>query len=410
MNGIANILGRIGSLLVIASVGCAEQQTPPSNDTNRSSPSAQIDAEQVQTRVMGFADRYMTAMAAVYEEAQLSTTMLDGRVMAQRCKVYAGTGAMGNAANPNPIVGLMDMAVMVTLSREIAEAPWSRELFGPKNAAAIVLTLKVEETEIWAVAELYLSPDQIGQLRQLAEQWRKEHPDQRFVSEARLADFPQAKKSNNNVNVTQLATGVFGLVRVNPFAGLDPAVQQFKESRVLAERAFFYSQHLPMLLSWQVDLLYSQMLDESQIRQLFADTTTVASSTTRVSAAAGQFAEAGAHFSQTLENFRLELPRQQSDLVNQVHALVASERQAALQQATTQVADLRTTTVEQLNSTLNKQQDALNQKLQGLTQNFINLTFAQLRSLVFIIAATVLVTILLYRIIAAKFFRRPGGQ
>jgi hypothetical protein len=205
-----------------------------------------------------------------------------------------------------------------------------------------------------------------------------------------------------------LATGVFGLVRVNPFAGLDPAVQQFKETRILAERAFFYSQHLPMLASWQVDLLYSQMLDEPQVKQLFADTTTVAGSTTRVSDAAGQFAEAGTHLSQTVEKFRQELPRQQSDLVNQVHQLVADERQAALRQATTQVADLRTTTIEQLNSSLNSQQDALNQHLQGLTQSSINLTFGQLRTLVFIIAGTILVTILLYRVIARALFKtRP---
>jgi hypothetical protein len=304
---------------------------------------------------------------------------------------------------------MMDMAVMVTLSRQIAEAPWPREQFGPESAAAIVATLGVEEAEIWGVVKLYLSPEQIEQLHQLADQWRKEHPDQRFVSEARLADFPQAKKSNNNVNVAQLTTGVFGLVRVNPFAGLDPAVQQFKESRILAERAFFYSQHLPMLVSWQVDLLYSQMLAEPQVKQLFADTTTVAGSTTRVSDAAGQFAEAGTHFSQTLEKFRQELPRQQTELVNQVHQLVASERQAALSQATTQVADLRTTTIEQLNSSLNSQQDALNQHLQGLTQNSINLTFAQLRALVFIIAGTILLAILLYRFIAAGFFKRSTG-
>ena len=369
-----------------------------------------IDPEQVQNRTMGFADRYMTTMAAGYEQAQFSSKTLEGKITAQRCKVYAGTGAMGNAANPNPIVGMMDMALMVTLTREIAEAPWCRELFGPESAAAIVSTLQVEEANVWDLAGIYLSPEQIRELHQLAGQWRKEHPDQRFVSESRLADFPQASKSNNN-EVANLATGVFGLVRVNPFAGLDPAVQQFKETRILAERAFFYSQHLPMLVSWQVDLLYSQMLAEPQMKQLFENTTTVAGSTTRVSDAAGQFAQAGKDLSQTLEKFRQELPRQQSDLVNQVHQLVASERQAALSQATTQVADLRTTTIEQLNSSLNSQQDALNQHLQGLTQSSINLTFGQLRALVFIIAGTILVTIVLYRVIAMTFFKtRPRAH
>ncbi|HEY2586571.1 MAG TPA: hypothetical protein VGI81_12475 [Tepidisphaeraceae bacterium] len=329
--------------------------------------------------------------------------------MAQRSMIYAGTGAMGNATNPNPEAGMMDMALMVTTSREIAEAPWPNESFGTENASAILARLKTQEAEIWAVVNAYLSPAQIRQLHALADRWRREHPNQRFVSEARLADFPESKKPQNQINIGQLPNDVFGLAQVDPFKGLDPAVQQVKQTRLLAERAFFYSQHMPMLLSWQVDLLYSQMLAEPQIRQMFENTTTVAASTTRVSDAAGQFAGAGNRFSETLERFRQELPRQQATLVDQVDRLVARERKGALEQATTQVAALRTTTVDQLNSSLGGQQDALSQHLQSVMNQSIDRAYERLRSLVLIAAGAVLGAVVVYRLIAGTFFgrRRP---
>ena len=411
MNSTFHLLLRLAWIAALASFGCSEQHPSPSSGAVPISPqAASIDAEAIQGRTMSFADRYMTATANIYEQARLSTSTLEGKIMAQRCMIYAGTGAMGNATNPNPVAGMMDMALMVTLSRMIAEASWSNELFGTDNASAILTLLKTEEAEIWAIVNGYVSPGQARQLRALADQWRREHPNQRFVSEGRLADFPQAKEPQNRLNIGQLPDDVFGLARVDPFKGLDPAIQQVKQTRLLAERAFFYSQHMPMLLSWQVDLLYSQMLADSQIRQLFENTTTVAASTTRFSDAAGQFAGAGNRFSETLERFRQELPRQQATLVDQVDRLVARERKGALEQATTQVAALRTTTVDQLNSSLGSQQDALSRHLQSVMNQSIDRAYERLRSLVLIAAGAVLGAVVVYRLIAGTFFgsQRPS--
>jgi len=68
---------------------------------------------------------------------------------AQACRLSAGIGALENAVNPNPVVGMMDMAIMVTLTREISEEPWSSALFGPENASAITSRLKIQEAAIW---------------------------------------------------------------------------------------------------------------------------------------------------------------------------------------------------------------------------------------------------------------------
>jgi hypothetical protein len=81
-------------------------------------------------------------MADGYDRAQRAAKDPQGHIMAQRLKILAGTGAMANAVDPNPLVGLMDMALMVTLTRQIAQDPWAGEVFGPESARAILATLK----------------------------------------------------------------------------------------------------------------------------------------------------------------------------------------------------------------------------------------------------------------------------
>jgi hypothetical protein len=135
-------------------------------------------------------------MADGYDRAQGAAKDPQGHIMAQRLKILAGTGAIANAVDPNPLVGLMDMALMVTLTRQIAQDPWAGEVFGPESAQAILATLKEQEANAWRLAGSYLTPPQIQELRDLA----------------------------------------------------------------LAERVFFDLRHMLIMTSWQADALYEQML------------------------------------------------------------------------------------------------------------------------------------------------------
>jgi hypothetical protein len=332
---------------------------------------------------MNFAERYMMVMANVYGQARLSSTTPEGKVMAQRCMVDAGIGAMGNATNPNPLVGMMDMATMVTLTREIAEAPWPREVFGTENATAIISTLRTEEMEIWGLVVPYLSPAQVRDLQQLTKQWHQKHPEERFVSGARLVDFLQATNSTNS-DASQFA--VLGLVHIDPLVDLDPAVREVKQSRILAERAFFYLQHMPLLLVWQADLLYSQMLVDPQVKHLVENSTTVAASSAHFNESASKIADAGNRLSEVIRR----LPQEWRDLLNQM----AKQSQTTVQQTTTRVSDA-----------LDRQQAALIQHVQGMMDHSIDQAFGRLRSLILLAAATTLGAMVLYRTIAVTLLR-----
>lgn len=369
-------------------------------------PPQQTSLRQAQSENMSFADRYMTAMADVYDRAQRSAKTPQARLMAQRCKILAGIDAMSSAVDLNPIVGLMDMAVMVTINRELIEEPWATELFGAESVAVILSALKLQEADIWSVASSYLTADQISELHQLAKRWRVTHPDQQYVSNARLTDFPEARSGPGSGGGAPLAGSVFSLLTLNPFSGLKPAVREVEESRILAERMFFYLQHMPVLVSWQADSLYDQMLMQPQMQKLFTDTSTVASSTSRFADATSQFANETGRFADTVEKFREQLPQQQSTLVEQMNELIARQRDAALKEATAQVSIERDATIQQLNTSISTQQDAMTRNLQVVMDQSIDRLYLHLRSLVLFAAGSLLAVLVLYRVAATVFTSR----
>src|SRR5438045_395994 len=96
------------AILGFTLVGCAEQDKTPNNSQPR-----QVDPQQVQSSIMAFANRYIAAMADAYDRLAEVSTSPDAKLAAIRGKLMAASGAIGNAAELNPVVGLMDMAVMV---------------------------------------------------------------------------------------------------------------------------------------------------------------------------------------------------------------------------------------------------------------------------------------------------------
>jgi len=388
-----------------------------------------IDPQEVQESTMSFATRYVVAVADVCERTQARATTQEARSLILRNRLLAGMGAMGNAVNPNPIVGLMDMAIMVTLTRGTFDIPAVAEVLGPESHAMFVEFLAVQEQDVWRVAGSYLTEDQVGQLKAVAKQWREAHPGQEFVGGARLADLPQSKQNINNPGA-QLANSIFGLVRLDPFTGLDPAVRQVEESRILAERMFFYLQNMPTLLSWQTDLLYFQMLTQPQVTQLFKDTSVVSANTTGFTKATGDFAEACTRFASTIEAFRKELPEQQAALVKQLNEMLAAQLDATLKQTNKDVASLRDSTVQQLNETVGSQreaalkqasaeiavqrdavlkqlaetvttqQDLLAKNTQAVMDSSIDQLYGKLRNLILIAAVSLFVVLVAFRLVS----------
>ena len=336
---------------------------------------------------MAFANRYLAAMADVYDELAKSPSP-EVQLAAIRGKLIAGSGAIGCAVDTNPLVGLVDMAALVRLSRGVAEQPASFQAFGSEGGGKLVATLKKQEEDVWSVAATYLTEEQLSILRRACEQWLQEHPNQRYAMNVDLTEFAKSRRSGSNGNAAgQLVSGMFGLITLDPFTGLDPAVKEVEQTRVLAERMFFYLRHMPMLLAWQTDSLYLQLMDAPASKQVLANTDAVASSTTRFSNATSRFAD-------SIEQFRKDIPERQQVLVGQLNDAMSVQRDAILKQATTQ---------------LSVQQDAMTKNLQGVTDASIDRLYARSRSLVLITVGAILGAMLLYRFLMRRAAPQTGN-
>lgn len=400
---------------------------------------AQVDYERVQSATMSFAERYITAVDDVFDRIQPSLDSPEARLAALQGRIRAGLGALGNAVNQNPLVGLMDMTLMVSLTRETLSDPWAAEMYGAENVALVAAALKSQEAQVWEVAALFLTQGQLDELRRLVEEWRTEHPGQRFVGGAQLADFPQAKRTG--AGGQGIVGSVFNIIRLDPFSGLDPAVAQIEESRLLAGRMFFYLRNMPTVLSWQTEALYEEAMLQPQVVRLFGDAGTVAEATTRFNDSARDFANASGRFADTVERFRAQLPEQQRQLMDQLNDMIARQRDEALKQLAAEVAVARDdalkqlseefavardealtqasaevaaqskAAIEQLNTLAKGQQDLAAQNLQVVADRSIDRVYARARVVVLLGAGALLVALLLYRAVIAMLGlrRRPSG-
>jgi len=382
---------------LLALLGCASNTKNPATVSQRV-----VDPKQVQSETMAFANRYIAATADMYTRIQKQSSSTDVKLAAVRGKLVAATGAIANAVELNPLVGLMDMAVMVKLNRMIVEQrPWVRDLFGPENTEMMLAVLKAQEQDIWNAASFYLTPEQMTELHKLCEQWLQEHPEQRFVMDVRLTDFNQADQTHRGG--IPLVGSVFRLVTLDPFGGLDPAVREVEQSRFLAERMFFYLRSMPTLVAWQTDSLYMQMLQAPEAKQLLANTSTLTGSTTRFSEIADKFAN-------TIEKFRVQLSQQQSQLVDDLNKLVATQRDAALRQATTQVSLQRDEAIKQINATFSGQQELLTGNLRSVMNSSIDRLYSRAMVLVLTGIVAALVAFLVYHLIVASSTARVRAR
>jgi len=321
--------------------GCAASGTSskkPSREASTafgaSSQWRSADPAVMQRDVMGFADRFAGTMAATYDELAARSPSPAAANAALDRKIGNVTAAYINATRPSPIVGLIDMIVTVTLLRHASEDPWFTEMYGA-DAAKVVASLATLEADVWGIGSRYLTDSQLVELREAIDRWRRDHPDERYVSTVRLADFPEARSPPPAD--AKGATSVFGLLFLDPLAGIDPAVREVTLAREGAERMFFYAQRMPVLLSWQSEAVSRHVLDLRPIQQLVGSATR-----------ASEFADAATSIADSAKRLPQTIADERVHAVELVAQKVAAEREQAVELVAQRVATERDTTIKQL--------------------------------------------------------------
>lgn len=367
------------ALLLAPIAGCTALGIAPHSDAAavRRESLLKMDPASIQVDTMGFADRFVTTMTGIYDEIERGTSDVATKDAAHGLKTDLALGAISAAVNPRPIAGMIDMVVLVTLLRQIAEDPWTVQTFGA-DAARVVQALRLQEADIRKMARRYLTDSQLAELGQLSENWHRMHPDERRVSHVHLADLPEANQAPEES--AKLPNSIFALLFFDPTANLDPAIREIELSRAATERMFFYIQRLPLLLQLQAESSYRQVLDAPQLKQALDNVSAATQTAARFTEVSDRFTDVAAHLpkqlaaerEQAINDIASELTRQRDMTINRLAEAVTAERNAAITQATTQFASQRDQAVEQMAGAIRQEQDRFVSNLEAATDRAIN--------------------------------------
>jgi len=240
---------------------------------------------QLQSRNMRFADEYVGRLVRVTRSAEYTLTdpqqryLLSGWLLAQANSAYV------DASGESPVISTLDLVSLATLSRMIMEESAPEQIPGP--AAALIATHRDLEAQAWQLASEILDPAQQADLHRLLVEWRAKNPGMQSAPFIRFQEFvalvPSAGEQHHK---TLMPSSLMAVVGLDPMAGLDPAVRQVEQSRLLAERAVFYAQRVPVIIDLQLDRSLNRVAAGPESRKLQQQTASLTDSVARFASAA----------------------------------------------------------------------------------------------------------------------------
>jgi len=239
----------------------------------------------VQENLLRFTDEFSTGVNNGLGQLRRGPSPLVPAEML-RWKIALGTATCSIASGSNAVANLLDMTVLVTLMRVDLEEYWGPKVFGA-SAQPLQASVRNAEAEIWKLAGTVLTPDQQAELHRGIEEWHRQNPQPEAMVGARAAGFA-AQLSSKSETDTARSGSVFGLLRIDPLSGLDPATREIAQSRLFAERALYVMQKMPQLLRWQMELLSINSTELPAVQQVVANSTRIAASVDRFTLVAEQ--------------------------------------------------------------------------------------------------------------------------
>ena len=278
-------LGLVIALLITLGTGCRVVQSAanvPGQAVHAVSPGEKpkppTDPVEVQQRLMRFSDEYLISMAYGMDRLRRGTNEVDPTELL-KWKILLGTETCSIASGPNAVANLLDMTIFITVTRRGLEEYWQPKIFG-ESAQTMLDTTRDAETNIWQFTSQVLTPQQLTELQKGLDVWFQKNPLPENVLAARAVGFA-AEVGKANPTEESKPGSVFGLLMIDPLAGMDPAVREIAQTRLMAERALYVAQKMPTILRWQVELLSLNTLQMPVVGQLVTNSTQIANSVER---------------------------------------------------------------------------------------------------------------------------------
>ncbi len=228
-----------------------------------------MDPVELQQQLLRFADEFTAGMLTSAESLRRGTNSLE-RVEMTRWRITFAGSTLAIASGQNAIANLLDMLVLTTMTRTAVEDYWLPNVFGESARPMLEVSRDAEE-KIWRLAAPVVKSAQAEELRAAVRTAYEKHRDSEMVFNIRAVGLAgQVDKSALGGGAERPAS-VFNLLQLDPLAGLDPATREIAQTRLLAERALYVAQHMPLLLRWQTELLSYQLASMPEAGQVLTN-------------------------------------------------------------------------------------------------------------------------------------------
>ncbi|HMD28389.1 MAG TPA: hypothetical protein VKH13_07460 [Steroidobacteraceae bacterium] len=284
MRSLPRALAAVAAVLVLCDCSTIRHVFHTPNNTSKQAEQLQI----LQLRTQRYADEYVGSIVAPIRRFQESTDNAVDRLDAQNWMLSQATAAYTIASGPSPYVNVVDLVVLATLSRMVIDDAWVGERFGERAGALRDAYHRLEPAAL-ELAKSAIPPDQIAALQQVIIEWRAQNPQVTAITYVHFRDVANSIGRPAGGGSNSSFSGLFTMLGLDPFSGLDPAVREITQSRELAERTIYYAQRVPNLHDMQVERLTFEFATMPETKRLLADADSVSEAASIAGRVIGEF-------------------------------------------------------------------------------------------------------------------------
>ncbi len=249
------------------------------------------DPAALQAELQRYSDEYLLRTTEALDEYARVSDTAEAKDRALTWKVTISSTIVSIVSGPNPAANLVDLLALTTITRTSLEEYWVRtpqgESFQPWLKASRAL-----ETNSWRLAEGVLTPAQQQELRDGITQWWQSNSGERSAIIARPQDI--AADVRQTGQKAAAPGSLFGMLGLDPTAGLDPAVREVASARLFAERAMYTARYMPFVLRWHLELLSRHLLHDPQVSLVLSNAASLSQSADRFSRASDALSQTAA--------------------------------------------------------------------------------------------------------------------
>lgn len=308
------------ALLLAISLSMAHAQTKDKKE--KQDDEFVMSEAELQSQVMSYADRLDMFLASAFSAYENQSPPSPQRREIAIDTVYTLAAAYTIAAETDPDGGLLDMVSMVTLARIIYEEDRFKR-YG-KTLEPLLQAYRSAEQDIWFLAAQLLSEAKQRELRQVIEEWRRNHPKVDIYYYVRFADFSEQRKGSM-LSKSEAVGGIFKSV--------NKMTREVEDFRILSERGLYLVSRLPLLTGMFADVWVSRIAHNPEVLRVLGDINRFATVSERFAAVAENLPEdiAGER-EQIITQAMINANRLSAGAIEKMAEKFAIEREVAIKQ------------------------------------------------------------------------------